>query len=255
MKTEFRTWCISTVILMLLAVAFSGCSATTEELNLAGKAVDRIPTDIGRFSSHSVTRAAEEATKQKVVEMKKAMADAEKAQAEADMKRDAGVVVVLDTPEKISTWSLASLGKQLADSNKVMSKALQAFAEKGENPFQLATTPTPKGVIAESLDSFGHAVAKIGESPASIAGAVGVTAVKVAKEVGKSSGDKTTLNGDGSTVNLTKTNTNTKSESTAVGANPASSSNTSGAAPPAAQQDPTVIVDGVNVSQPVATTP
>ena len=243
------------LITLLLLAALPGCSSvmTTEEVALTGKAIERIPTDIGRFSSHSVTRAAEEETKQKVVEMKKAMADAEKAQAEADRQRDAGVVVVLDTPEEISSWSLASIGKQLAESNKAMAKAFQAFAEKGENPYHLATTPTPKGVIAESLDSLGNAVAKVGESPAAIVSAVGVTAVKMTKEAVSGAGDKPTINGNNNTVNIDKTNTVTESKATTVGADSPANAYTSGTAPPAEAKEPIVVVDGVNVSQlPVA---
>lgn len=201
-------------ILLIVSIP-AGCGITdTSSIELAGKAIDRIPQDIGRFSSHSVTRAAEEATKQKVVEMKKAMADAEKAQAEAEKMRDSGVTVVLDTPEKISSWSLASLGRQLAESNKMMAKAFQSFAEKGENPYQLATTPTPKGVFAESLDSLGGAVAKIADTPAAVASAVGITAVKMTGAMAEEIGDKVTVNGDENTVTTTKTKTTTSNTTT-----------------------------------------
>jgi len=180
------------LLLIIVPLLLSGCSGllSNSGIETAGKAIDRIPSDVGRFSAWAAAVYAQESTKQK-------LADIEIAEAQADKARAENTRVVADTPEKMAIASMLEMGK-------AMSKALVALAKKDEHQ---KTIPMPKGVIGESLDSLGGAVAKIADTPAAVASAVGITAVKMTGEMAKEIGDKVTVNGDENTVTTTKTNT------------------------------------------------
>lgn len=192
---------ILAVLAMVAMLGLTGCAG--QYLEVSEKAIERIPQDIGRFSAHLGVRTQEEKTKQRV-------ADAKKAEAEAEKTKAANIAVNLDTTEKLLAYSLA-------ETNKVLGKAIEALARRdGGNEFGLATTPTPKGVIAETLDSAGNAIAKVADTPAALAGAVGVAAVKIAKAGIKEAGDDTQT-GDNSPVTVTKTTTTNTTKSTNTG--------------------------------------
>lgn len=186
------------LLFLILPLLLSSCALTdTSSIELTGKAIDRIPQDVGRFSAWTAAVSAQEQTKQKQAEVEIAEAQADKARAE-------NTRVVADTPEKMAIASMLEMGK-------AMSKALVALAKKDEKQ---GAIPMPKGVFAESLDSLGGAVAKIADTPAAVASAVGVTAVKISGAMAQEIGDKVTVNGDENSVTTTKTNTTTINSTT-----------------------------------------
>lgn len=197
-KLESAIMFCSTAALIIFAIMLSSCALTdTSSIELAGKAIDRIPQDVGRFSAWTVAVSAQEATKQKQAEVEIAEAQADKARAES-------TTVIADTPEKMAIASMLEMGK-------AMSKAIIAMAKRDDKQ---GAIQMPKGVIAESLDSLGGAVAKVADTPAAVASAVGVTAVKISGAMAKEIGDKVTVNGDENTVTTTKSKTTTINSTT-----------------------------------------
>lgn len=187
-----------TAFVLLILSILTGCTLTdTSSIEIAGKAIDRIPQDIGRFSAWTAAVSAQEQTKQK-------QAEVEIAEAQADKARVERAKIVADTTEKMAIASMLEMGE-------AMSKAIVAMAKRDERQ---GTIPMPKGVFAESLDSLGGAVAKIADTPAAVASAVGVTAVKISGAMAKEIGDKVTVNGDENTVTTTKSKTTTVNSTT-----------------------------------------
>lgn len=185
-------------LFVVFILALNGCALTdTSSIELAGKAVDRIPQDVGRFSAWTAAVSAQEQTKQKQAEVELAEAQADKARAE-------NTTVIADTPEKMAIASMLEMGK-------AMSKALVALAKKDEKQEAI---PMPKGVVAESLESAGNAGEKILKTPTAVASAVGKTAVEVAGELAKKIGDKVEINGNENVVKTTKTDTTTINSTT-----------------------------------------
>jgi hypothetical protein len=193
---------ISVILLGFVVFCLSGC-ASEQALDLSKSAIDKIPLDVGRFSAHVAVRTAEEKTKQDLLA-------AEKAKAEADKARYQSTTISLDTPEKIAVASMAEMGRALSD-------AVRYLARGEGNEYKLATTPTPKGVIGETIDSIGGAVEKVASTPAALATSLGVTTVKMTKEAMRGAGDKTTVNGDANQITATKTKIDTRTQNTGEG--------------------------------------
>lgn len=198
---QLRTF-VSMMLLAFGVFCLSGC-ASEQALDLSGKAIDKIPLDVGRFSAHVAVRTAEEKTKQDLLA-------AEKAKAEADKARYQSTTISLDTPEKIAVASMAEMGRALSD-------AVRYLARGEGNEYKLATTPTPKGVIGETIDSIGGAVEKVASTPAALATSLGVTTVEMTKEAVRGAGDKITVDGDKNQVTATKTKIDTRTQNTGDG--------------------------------------
>lgn len=195
------------MLLLIVAVfALSSCASEQLALDLGGKAVDKIPIDVGRFSAHVAVRSQEELTKQKFLDAKKAEFEAEKAKSGLSS-------VVIDTPEKMYFQGMIEM-------NRTLGKAVVALASRdGGNEYGMKfdSTPPPKGVIAETIDSLGGAVEKIGNTPTAVATSVGITAVNISRAAINGAGDKTTINGDKNQVTATKTKIDTKTTNTGDG--------------------------------------
>jgi hypothetical protein len=191
---------------LLVVGLFSGCANEQQLLDISGKAVEKLPVDVGRFSAHVAIRSQEEKTKQKFLEAKKAEFEAEKA-------KTGSSTVAIDTPEKMYMQGMIEM-------NRTLGKAVVALASRdGGNEYGMKfdSTPTPKGVIAESIDSLGGAVEKVGNTPAAVATSVGLTAANISRAGIKEAGDKTTVNGDGNQVTATKTKIDTRTQNTGDG--------------------------------------
>ena len=86
---------------------------------------------------------------------------------------------------------------------RTMREAFRSLAKRdGVTEYGLATTPTPKGVIAESIDSAGDSVGKVANTPAALGTAIGVTIGRVASAGIRNAGDTAS---EGSTITKTTT--------------------------------------------------
>jgi len=218
-------------VLAMAMLGLCGCGGQ-QYVDLSEKALDAIPDDVGRFSAHVAVRRAEEKTKQEVVR-------AEKANEDADRLLDARTVITNPTTD---VQAMAAANIELARTTKAIVKYL-AKALKKDNEYELATTHTPKGVVAESIDSFGNAAEKIARTPAALATSVGVFISRVAEDGIEGAGDKTTTSGDQNQVSLEKTNTSTITQNTNTGAEGVATGTTAGQAAENTRSDDNSVTD------------
>lgn len=191
MKNVFRSVQV-TFLIILTAILLSGCAGTsTEWLSTDGavKNLTAMPTE--RFSSHAAVRTVEETTKQKYFELEIAQKQLEIAEAQK-----AGSIQAT-TPEGVALQAVVEMGK-------AMGKALEVVAQGGGNKYEkiLTSTPTPKGVVAETIDSGTGLVSGLANSPAALVGMTGYAIGKVAVKGIENAGDKAS---DNSTITKTTT--------------------------------------------------
>ncbi len=108
------------------------------------------------------------------------------------------VRVVLSTEESIRAWTQYQTTKILGDAVETLAKALSPMSKS------LEPTPMPRGAVAETFDSIGGVVEKVGSAPSMVAGVVGHFMGGVADKAVEHAGDETAVSGSGNTLDINK---------------------------------------------------
>ena len=148
-------------VLLLLPLLFSGCTPMAGDVvtNLVKLPTGEIVTAAtDRFGSWERVQIIKANNKAKI-----AKAKADKVRAEAD--KAARVTLVLDTPEKISTWGLIQANERLAEANTALKEVALALATGKASVDGIIFDPFPEGAFSEFAHSIFSGVADVFNTP------------------------------------------------------------------------------------------